>query len=64
MYVNLNHALGLILAHVPMPLITLMLVGAVYASQLVDGIRDMLSKPKMMKNSIWNIHFHNLKTDN
>jgi len=34
------------------PQITLRLAGVVYPSQLVDDIRDMLSKPKLMKDSI------------
>ena len=44
-----------------MPLITLTLVGAIYPSQLVDNIKDMLSKPELTKDLTWNMHLYNLK---
>ena len=45
-------------------LITPMLVGAVYASQLDNDIRNMLSKPELTKDLLRNMHLHNLKTNN
>jgi len=30
-----------------------MLVGVVYLSQLVDGIRDMLRKPELTEDLVW-----------
>jgi len=47
-----------------LPPIILTLAGAVSPSQSVNDIRDMLSKFELMKDSIWNMHLHNLKTDN
>ena len=47
----------------PLPPITQTLAYAVYLNQLVDGIRDILCKPKLTEDSIWNIHLHNLKID-
>jgi len=35
----------------------------IYPSQLVEGIRDMLRKLELTESSIWNMHLHNLKTD-
>ena len=34
-----------------LPPITVMLIGAAYASKLVDDIRDLLSKPELTKDS-------------
>jgi len=38
-----------------LPLITSALAGAVYSNQLVDDIRDMWSKPELIKDSIFGI---------
>ena len=46
-----------------LPLITVTLAYTVYPSELVDDIRYMLRKFKLTEDLIWNMHIHNLKTD-
>ena len=47
-----------------LPLITLTLAGELYLSQLIDDIRDILSKAGLTKDLTCNMYFHNLKIDN